>query len=101
MTGDRHRISLDDAAVMTRRARDASLLPVRAWRFDAGIVREMLEQPAATGLRIYLGVTEAGEPTVLLVATDDADHDLRDGPIAEYAWPCPPFCDASSPLGGA
>ncbi len=98
MAADEHRISLDDALVMVKRARDARMLPVNGWLTDGGIIREILAQPGAVGLRAYLAATVEGAPTLVYVGTDQDGRDMADGVIAEYLWPCPPECDESSPF---
>jgi hypothetical protein len=100
MSADAHRISLEDAVVMVRRAREAKLLPVNGWLIDGDIIREILAQPGATGLRAYLAATEAGAPTLVYVGTDQQGRDMYEGVLAEYIWPCPPTCDGDSPFNG-
>ncbi|HRP08975.1 MAG TPA: hypothetical protein PLL69_10865 [Gemmatimonadales bacterium] len=98
MSDDRHRISLDDALVMVRRAREAALLPVHGWRIGGGIIREILAQDGAEGLRVYLGLGDDGVPTLVFMAADDQGADMPHGVLAELTWPCPPFCDDTSPF---
>lgn len=98
MADSSHEISLADAVAMTARARQAGTLPKQAWWFDRSIIDEMMRQPDAHGLRIYLGMKEDGEPTLVLTATDRERQDIFSGLLAEYAWPCPPGCDVNSPL---
>lgn len=96
MPDDRHRIDLARAVQMVTRARDAKLLPVHGWRFDAPIVREILDQKGAGGIRMYLAVGDDGGPTLVLVGTDAEGNDMAQGTIAEEAYPCPPFCPPDS-----
>ncbi len=98
MSQDHHHISLADAVAMVHRAQESGLLPVKGWSIDAAIIKAILDQPSAAALRAYLGVTEAGQPTLVFVGVDGAGHDVYDGVLAEYALPCPPLCDSSSPF---
>ena len=42
-----------------------------------------------------------GVATLVYLAVDKDGKDMTDGVIAEYAFPCPPDCDASSPFSAA
>ena len=86
----KHAIAKDKAAALVRRR-------TRGWSFDREVVDAMLSQPGAEGIRIYLGETELGASTPVVVAIDKEGRDLF-GVIAEEATPCPPYCDPSSAL---
>ena len=98
MADDSHRISLKDAQRLVARARREQLLPVRCWRFDAAILREILAQRGCAGIRAHLAIADDGHPTLVLVGVDPEGRDLADGTIAEQAMPCPPVCDDKSAL---
>ena len=74
-----HRISLTDAAALTRRHREADPSGVKAGTFDRAQVLALLEQPACVALRVYFGRHADGTP-------------------AQEHWPCPPVCGAANPL---
>lgn len=93
-----HRISLEEALAMVARARQEGDLEVKGWRFDGASIREILDHPGVTGIRAYMAATPENTPTLVLVGTDDAGKDQADGPLAEYAEPCPPECDDASPF---
>ena len=95
---DRHRISLADALVMVQRARKSPPTMVNGWNIDASIIREILAQPGAAGLRAYMASTNEGVATLVYLAVDKDGKDVTDGVIAEYALPCPPWCDPDSPF---
>lgn len=101
MSDDPHRISLQDAQIIVRRARGAPPRLVKGWSVDARIIREILAQPDATSLRAYLGAKEDGEATLVFVGVDSNGKDMTGGTIAEWVWPCPPVCDESSPFHAA
>lgn len=98
MADDPHRISLEDAARLVAGARKASTLEIKGWRFDAAIIREILDQPGVTGIRMYMARTDEGQPTLVLVGTDAEGRDRAAGTIAEEGQPCPPECDDKSPF---
>lgn len=95
---DRHRISLADALVMVQRARKSPPTMVNGWSIDASIIREILAQPGAESLRVYLASTDEGVATPIFLAVDKDGKDLTEGVIAEYSIPCPPNCDPTSPF---
>jgi hypothetical protein len=100
-----HLISVAEAVSMTAGFRAASPTGVRAWLFDRRAVDAILAQSGCAGLRIYRAETKDGAQ-VVLVGTDKDGNDLVPakatdaGLVAERAWPCPPWCDAASILGG-
>ena len=99
MATDKHRISLPEALEMVARARqNPQPIAIKGWQFDAAIIREILDQPGAAGIRAYLAQTADGEPTLVLVGTKPDGSDLADGVLAEWAFPCPPVCDPASPF---
>ena len=95
---DRHRISLADALVMVQRARKSPPTMVNGWSIDGSIIREILAQPGAASLRVYMASTDEGVATPIFLAVDKDAKDMTDGVIAEYALPCPPWCEPDSPF---
>jgi hypothetical protein len=94
-----HRISLADAAVHTRRHRDAAAKDtLRGAMFHGQPVRELLEQPGCVGLRIYHGRNADGTPAVILVGVDANGDDMTTASILEFHYPCPPYCPVSNDL---
>ena len=101
MTGpkeNRHRMDPEQARTMARRGKDARDKGPWAWRFDRVAFDDLLATPGAEGIRIYLGRTEVGEETLLMVATDARGRELAASAVMELADPCPPECDAESRL---
>lgn len=98
MVPDQHRISLPNALEMVQRARRSPPAMVNGWRVEGGIIKEILAQPGAGGLRVYMAATEDGVATLVVVGVDEAGHDMTDGAIAEHLFPCPPICDEASPF---
>ena len=94
-----HRISLTDAAALTRRFRDqAPADGVRAGAFHADQVRALLDQPGCVAFRIYLGRQADGTETFVLVGVDANDKDMTGGVLLDVIYPCPPFCEDGSAL---
>jgi len=93
-----HRISLQDAAAMTRQWRRRDPGAMKAGAFHADQVRELLAQPGCAAFRIYSGMNEKGEGQFILVGVDDKDKDMTGGILLEFHYPCPPFCDDGSAL---
>jgi hypothetical protein len=95
-----HRISIADAAAMTRKWREQSPKAAKAGAFHADQVRELLTQPGCVALRIYNGVNDAGETQLILVGVNDKDQDMTGGVLLEFTFLCPPFCSDGSQLNG-
>ncbi len=100
MAADPHRIPLADALAMVQRARLTPPTMVKGWSIDGAIVKEILSQPGATGLRAYLAANGDGQATLVFVGIDGRGRDITEGTIAEYLFPCPPVCDEASPFYG-
>lgn len=98
MPADPHRISLPDAVALVERAQKTPPRLAKGWSIDGAIIKEILAQPGAVQLRVYLGAKEDGEATPVFLAVNAEGRDLIDGTIAEWAWPCPPLCDYASPF---
>ncbi len=94
-----HRISLADAAALTRRQREQAPRPaVNACAFHADQVKELLDQKGVVALRIYYARDAAGNNTMVLVGVDSNDNELTGGIVLNYGLPCPPFCTDNSAL---
>lgn len=93
-----HRISLKDAAVITKRHQAADPKSVKGGAFHKDQVLELLNQPGCVGLRVYYGRDTTGAPNLVLTGIDSADSDLTGGTILEIFYPCPPFCGGGNPL---
>ncbi len=91
-------ISLQEAIRFVERARQARLLTVNGWSYPTSLIRQLCAQAGAEGVRMYLAVNDEAAPTLVLVAVDTSGKDMTDGALMEYLWPCPPFCDPTSPL---
>lgn len=92
-----HRITLQAAAAITRRHREAHVAGVKSGAFDKDQVLALLGQSGCVGLRIHFGQEEDGSPTLLLTGIDAEGTDITTTVLEEW-WPCPPYCGAANPL---
>jgi len=95
-----HRTTKQDAAKYAKRHRkegkhDKPFPPV-AFHRDA--FDRILAQPGCVGIRSYPGLTDANEPTMVLVGVDAAGNDMVDGALAQFAEPCPTNCSDTNVL---
>jgi hypothetical protein len=93
-----HRISLADAAALTKRHRDTKASEVKAGVIAKDQVLQLLNQADCVGMRIYFGRNPDGTPSLVLAGIDASDNDLTKGMILEQLWLCPPWCGANNPL---
>ena len=110
-----HRISLNQAIDLTTRYRNLMpeiVSPEYTWRemfplsetFKKSVFAELLSQPGAVAIRIYLGMCEQNLVRLIFVAVSDDNHDILpanttdEATIFEYGQRCPPIC-ATGPLG--
>lgn len=93
-----HRISLADAAALTKRYQLANPKGIKAGAFHADQVLAMLTQAGCVGLRVYYGLNADGSSTLVLTGMDKADNDLTQGTLLQFVFPCPPFCGPGNSL---
>lgn len=100
--GEDHSISLEKAAKMTERFRSqADSAALLGAYFGKDALLAILGQEGCTGIRIYNALNDAGESNFVLVGVDSDGEDKTDGPLAELALGCPPFCPTASVLNGS
>jgi hypothetical protein len=88
-----HRISLEDARILTRNYRNsAGEDPFLGGFFGKNAIAAIIEQPDCVGLRIYHGTLADGSPTFVLCGVKADGDDLTGGELAEVLRPCPPYC---------
>jgi hypothetical protein len=93
-----HRISLPDAAALTKRYQAANPKGVKAGAFHADQVLAMLKQSGCVGMRVYYGLNSDASSTLVLTAIDSADNDLVNGTLLQIVFPCPPYCGGGNAL---
>lgn len=109
--GRDHRISLPDAAEMTRRHRNQATVSgarqpeegALGGMFSAKAVLALLSQSGAEYLRYYHARDKDGKRTLVLVAADASGNDLvaAGGEVLDQHFPCPPYCpELTSALRG-
>lgn len=92
-----HRISLAEAAALTKRHRDAKVSAEKSGAFHKDQVLKLLDQAGCVGLRIHYGRNADGSPALVLTGIDASDSDLT-GEILEIHFPCPPMCGTANAL---
>jgi len=105
-----HQITLQAAIDFTKRFRErpGPDLPI-CETYEAASVLVLLNQPACTSLRLYLGRKENGQICSVLVGVDALGRDMLpaqlqdlpandNGILLEDAFHCPPICPPASPL---
>ena len=95
-----HTITLEEAAVATRRWRLQRPRDERGGAFHADQVRELLSGECL-GLRYYHGLDEAGRPSLILVGIDLEGADMTERTLLELHVPCPPWCSMASDLNSS
>jgi hypothetical protein len=93
-----HKISLTEAADLTRRHRKAQPKVDHGGFFHREAFDTLLAQPGCAGIRIYRGQAEGGTHHFVMVGVNAAGKDMADGGVMERCQPCPPYCDETSPL---
>lgn len=94
-----HIITLEQGTRLTRNFRENPTAPtVNAGYFGRDCIVRILEQNGCVGIRMYYGRNDDGSPCLVLVGVDNTGEDLYNGTLAEFYYPCPPFCPQSSPL---
>ena len=96
---ENQRISLDEAAAMTKRYRD-SVAPGsrKGGFFGRNGIETILAQEGCVGIRYYNGINSRGEPVIILVGADANENDMTTGQLLEFAIPCPTQCGANNSL---
>ena len=96
---EHHVISLDKARRLTETYQNAAKPgDVIAGYLGWDIFQKILDQEECVGIRIYNAVSEAGNPTFVLVGVDTSGNDILGGPFGDEIWPCPPYCPSPGGL---
>jgi len=97
-----HRITLAEAARMTRRQRREKDTRKKGMERPYALRREafesILSQKGCEGVRIYPAVHEDGSPTVVVVGVDEAGNDMVSGLLIQNVFDCPPYCPEANEL---
>jgi hypothetical protein len=75
---------------------------VHAYFFGSDIIRKIIDNPQAVGMRVYFSYGENDKLQMVLVgAKEDGDNiwpdeqagkDAPGGPVGDQGVPCPPYC---------
>ena len=96
---EKHAISLDQAAHLIQNFKNKPAAPAtKGGYFGRNIFDQILAQAGTVGIRYYYAAQDDGTPTLVLVGVDSLGNDMEKGVIAEFAWPCPPYCSVSNSL---
>lgn len=94
-----HRISLTEAADLTRRHRNEHKDEGHGGFFHREAFDTLLKQPGCAGIRIYRGKGPKGDRHFVIVGVDAEGADMAtEGAVMERCYPCPPDCDTKSAL---
>ena len=97
-----HRITLDEAARLTRGQRREKDAAKRGMERPYALRREafdgILSQQGCVGIRVYPAVHGDGSPTVVMVGIDEDGNDMVKGMLIQNVMDCPPFCPDSNQL---
>ena len=68
--------------------------------FDVQSIKELLNKPNCTAVRLYYGMDETLKIKPILVAVNGSDEDIIEGDqtAIDDTIRCPPICPLSSPL---
>jgi hypothetical protein len=77
---------------------DAVQMKIKGGMFFREAFEKILTAKDVTAIRYYYAKTIDGSPTLVLVGVDSLGKDITTAMIAEKSYPCPPYCDESSPL---
>jgi hypothetical protein len=91
-------ITLREGSEMTKRYRDTIQSgEVIGVFLGKEKIQAILDQSECVGIRFYFAKNENNNNTLVFVGADANQNDLAEGLIAEFAYPCPPYC--SKPNG--
>lgn len=94
-----HEISLDSAKTLISNLRnDAVQMKIKGGMFFREVFDKILAAKNVVAVRYYYAKTGDGTPTLVFVGVDTLRNDISTATIAEKSYPCPPYCDESSPL---
>jgi hypothetical protein len=93
-----HRIKLAEATELTAKHRKEGAGGGNAEFFHREAFDQLLAQPGCAGIRIYRGKGAKGEHHSIMVGVDATGADMVKGGVMQQGLPCPPYCDAESPL---
>lgn len=94
-----HRLTHAQARRMRERFRRRHGKDRRAIRpaaYGRNIFDAILRQKGCVGIRVYPGIDDDGELTLLFVGVNAEGDDILAGIIGDTPWRCPPFCSSTN-----
>lgn len=91
-------IEMSEGAAMTAAYRDAQPEDNLCVFFGKDMLKELLEQNGAMGLRFYFARSDDGKMTLVTIAANSEGRDIQDK-VGNRGEICPKFCCDASPLG--
>jgi hypothetical protein len=96
-----HAITLEAAAALTRRYREAAGTGAqRATMFPRAVFEALLALPGCAGIRIYNGEGDDRTSQRVLVGVDAEGNDMTSATLFDQGLPCPPYCGGGNVLNG-
>ena len=92
-------INMETASVMTKDWREGGNGAIKGGFFGREKLEALLAQSGAEGIRIYYGVNDQDQNSLVLVAADAEENDMTDK-ILDTMRPCPIFCGSGNGLNG-
>ncbi len=93
-------ISLADGAEMTQDWRNEHATQTKAVFFGKDAIESLLEQPECVGIRMYYGINESNDYTLVLVGVTEDEDDMTEI-VINAGVRCPSFCGQGNTLNGA
>jgi hypothetical protein len=90
-------INLDVASAMTAKYRKAEPSAIRGRLFGKDAINALLNQTGCMGIRIYYGLSVAGEKELILVGTDASGNDMTQL-VMDMSKLCPPYSSIPNSL---
>jgi hypothetical protein len=92
-------ITLEEGAAMTASYR-SSVQPGTVTGQFVGKEKliQILNQPNCVGIRMYYGLDEFNENSIVAVGVDSNENDITNGHIIDRFIKCPPRCSKRNPL---
>lgn len=93
-------ISLNDAKTMTYAWQESEFGSNNkfAAKIDVNDVQTIMDEEGCRAIRIYFGLDDNEDMTVVLVGVDANNNDLTSGPLVDMALMCPTNCPTNSAL---
>ena len=92
-------ISLTEGADMTANYRKT--IPtgsIKGHFLGRELIQKILDQPECMGIRVYYGIDQDGQKSLVFVGADRNEDDMVGGVIADRSIPCPNSCGRNNPL---